>query len=44
MAGLCRPFELYDGVPARLGRVGMGDLDGFINAYLTASANGTLKK
>ena len=21
-----------------------GDLDGFINAYLTASANGTLKK
>ncbi len=32
------------GAPARLRRVGCGDLDGFINAYLTQLATGELKK
>ena len=39
-----RPFLLDPGPPVRLWRAGIGDIDGFINAYLTASANGTLKK
>ena len=30
--------------PARPRRVGCGDLDGFINAYLTQLATGELKK
>ena len=51
--GFARPFEFYAGVPARQRRVGWtsnidavmdGDLDGFLNAYLTQLATGELKK
>ena len=44
MAGLCPAISVESGAPARLRRAGIGDIDGFINGYLTASANGTLKK
>ena len=44
MAGLCPAIFVGSGAPVRLRRAGIGDIDGFINAYLTASANGTLKK
>ena len=51
--GFARPFEFYAWVPARQRRVGWtsnidavmdGDLDGFLNAYLTQLATGELKK
>ena len=44
MGGLRPAICVPCGAPARLRRVGGGDLDGFINAYLTQLATGELKK
>ena len=44
MDGLCPAIGVKCGAPARLWRVGCGDLDGFLNAYLTQLATGELKK
>ena len=44
MDGLRPAICMPCGVPARQRRVGRGDLDGFINAYLTQLATGELKK
>ena len=44
MGGLRPAICVPCGAPARLRRVGCGDLDGFINAYLTQLATGELKK
>ena len=43
-AGFARPFESNAGSPRASRRVGCGDLDGFLNAYLTQLATGELKK
>ncbi len=52
-AGFARPFESYAGSPRVFGAWGAagnidnvmdGDLDGFLNAYLTQLATGELKK
>ena len=44
MDGLRPAIWVLYGDPAGLRRVGRGDLDGFINAYLTQLAPGELKK
>lgn len=44
MDGLRPAIWVLYGDPAGLRRVGRGDLDGFINAYLTQLATGELKK
>ena len=43
-AGFARPFESNAGSPRASRRVGCGDLDGFLNAYLPQLATGELKK
>ena len=44
MGELRPPISVLCGAPARPRRVGCGDSDGFINAYLTQLVTGELKK
>jgi hypothetical protein len=43
-AGFAWPFESNAGSPCGFAAWGTGDLDGFINVYLTQQATGELKK